>query len=88
MRVAMRKASFVSGVIMLAVCMLLPVIACADSGTGSGGKVSICLQEEIPGNEPYRKDSRQYNRDLAVPLLNGKRGYLYKKNGSSRKVRE
>ena len=80
MRVAMRKASFVSGVIMLAICMLLPVIACADSGTGSGGKVSICLQEEIPGNEPYRKDSRQYNRDLAVPLLNGKRGYLYKKN--------
>ena len=41
--------------------------------------VRICLSEDLPGNQPYRLDDREYRRNIATPLLDGARGFIYKK---------
>lgn len=38
----------------------------------------ICLDRDLPVNEPYSTDNREYRRDAVTPLLDGSRGFLYK----------
>ena len=60
--------------------LLLGLLLCAAAAAEDAPRtIQICLQEEIPGNAPYVKDGRSYRRDIAVPLLEGTPGALYKK---------
>ena len=45
----------------------------------SGKQVLIYLQEAMPDNQPYLRDSRPYRRDIAVPVINGEKGFMYRK---------
>ena len=33
----------------------------------------------MPDNQPYLRDSRPYRRDIAVPVINGEKGFMYRK---------
>ena len=42
-------------------------------------QVLICLKEDLPENRPYTMDGTKYQRDIAVPVLSGAKGFIYKK---------
>ena len=39
----------------------------------------IFLKEDLPENRPYTMDGTKYQRDIAVPVLSGAKGFIYKK---------
>ncbi len=42
-------------------------------------QVLIYLAKRIPDNSPYSMDDREYRRNIAVPVLSGAHGFIYKK---------
>ena len=71
-------------------CILLTV--CPDGYAESappseeaipGKQVLICLSDDLPGNTPYSADDREYTNNIAVPVMSGIPGYLYRKTTMS-----
>ncbi len=76
-RRTVRLGGVLIGLVLLALCLGCRPAAQAEEP--QAGQVLIRLEEDIPGNAPYQKDGRTYSREIAVPLLNGARGILYKR---------
>ena len=61
----------------------------ADAGEDDGAaadegkQVLIFLAEPMEVNKPYEADSRPYQRNIAVPVMAGVTGYLYRKTTQS-----
>ncbi len=61
--------------------LFTPVSVLADN-TAEEKQVLIYLAEDLPDNQPYKLDRKKYKRDIAVPMINGSEGYLYKQTST------
>ena len=74
-RIAIRRL-----ILLLCAAVAAAIFACVPARAeepAAERQVLICLQEALPDNQPYVLDGRPYQRDIAEPVMNGERGFLY-----------
>ncbi|MBQ4435924.1 MAG: hypothetical protein II879_07495, partial [Clostridia bacterium] len=78
-------------ILAIIACILLTVcsagyadsVLSSDDAVVSEKQVLICLSDDLPGNTPYAADDREYTNTIAVPVMSGLPGYLYRKTTMS-----
>ncbi len=55
-----------------------PVVTAVGLPETGEKQVLICLAEDLPGNAPYNTNDTEYNRNVAIPVMSGAKGFRYK----------